>query len=565
LSIHFVDALDKGSDMHFPDPTHAANAKKWVLLGAVLLAALSMPLSFTGPAVALPAIGQSLGGSPVALNWVTNAFMLGFGGCLMAAGALADQFGRRRLFVLGVGGFAAASLALVFVPDIVWLDALRAVQGVAGAAAFAGGAAALAQEFDGHARARAFSLLGTTFGVGLAFGPVLSGLLIERLGWRSVFLSATVLGALALLCGWRGMPESRDPEAQGLDWLGALGFTAALTLFTYALLQVPEHGWGDRRVACLLAAAAALLAAFVLIETRAKRPMLDLSLFRYPRFVGVQFLAAAPAYCYVVLQVLLPARFIGIEGYSALAAGRMMIALSAPMLIVPILAGMLTRWLSAGLISGIGLLTAAGGLAWLAQCTPGQPAAHWLAPLLVIGLGTSLPWGLMDGLAVSVVPKERAGMAMGIFSTTRVAGEGVALAVVAAMLAGLVQSRLRDVGPADLAHALPEAAQRLAMGDLAHAGSVLPGIDQALLVHGYGDAFRILLYILSAITVLSSGMVFGLLTHRPAQEAASEPAPQPWPDTAWGGGPAPLPARKAMGELAPRRGRKAASAMSNDV
>ena len=120
-------------------------------------------------------------------------------------------------------------------------------------------------------------------------------------------------------------------------------------------------------------------------------------------------------------------------------------------------------------------------------------------------------------------------MAMGIFSTTRVAGEGVALAVVAAMLAGLVQSRLRGADLVDGAQALPEAAQRLAMGDLAHAATVLPGIDQALLVHGYGEAFRILLYILSAITVLSSGMVFGLLTHRPVQEAASEHALQPWP------------------------------------
>jgi len=144
----------------------------------------------------------------------------------------------------------------------------------------------------------------------------------------------------------------------------------------------------------------------------------------------------------------------------------------------------------------------------------------------------------MDGLAVSVVPKERAGMAMGIFSTTRVAGEGVALAVVAAMLAGLVQSRLRGADLVDGAQALPEAAQRLAMGDLTHAATVLPGIDQALLVHGYGDAFRILLYILSAITVLSSGMVFGLLTHRPAREAASEHALQPWPDAKQNSGPA---------------------------
>jgi MFS family permease len=498
-----------------------------LILSAVLLAALSMPLSFTGPAVALPAIGRSLGGSAIALSWVTNAFMLGFGSCLMATGALADQFGRRRFFILGVGGFALTSLALAFAPNIFWLDVLRALQGVAGAAAFSGGAAALAQEFEGHERTRAFSFLGTSFGAGLAFGPVVSGCLIEIQGWRSVFLTVTVTASLALVFGWRCMRESRDPDAQGLDWLGAISFTAALTLFTYAVLKAPENGWADRAVVGLLVASSVLLLAFLVIENMVKRPMLDLSLFRYPRFIGVQFLAAAPAYSYVVLQVLLPVRFIGIEGYSAMEAGRMMIALSAPMLVVPILAGMMTRWIAAGVISGAGLLTAAAGLAWLAQCAPGQPASQWVAPLLVIGLGISLPWGLMDGLAVSVVPKERAGMAMGIFSTTRVAGEGVALAVVAAMLAVLVQSRLRGAGVADVAHALPEAAQRLAMGDLAHASTLLPDAGQSLLMHGYGDAFHILLYILCGITVLSAAMVFGFLAHPSTQDDAHAPAASP--------------------------------------
>lgn len=511
--------------MNPSDTQPRTRAQKRLIVGAVLLAALSMPLSFTGPAVALPAIGQSLGGSATALNWVTNAFMLSFGGCLMAAGALADRFGRRRVFILGVGGFALTSLALACTPDVFWLDILRALQGVAGAAALSGGAAALAQEFDGHARTRAFSCLGTSFGVGLAFGPVVAGFLIERLGWRAVFLTATVIAALALALGWRYMRESRDPDAQGLDWLGAISFTAALTLFTYAVLQAPVNGWGDHTVVGLLGGSAVLLLAFVAIEHAVRRPMLDLSLFRYTRFIGVQFLAAAPAYAYVVLQVLLPVRFIGIEGYSATEAGRMMIALSAPMLPVPILAGMLTRWIPAGMISGVGLLTAAAGLAWLAQCAPGQIASQLVAPLLMIGLGISLPWGLMDGLAVSVVPKERAGMAMGIFSTTRVAGEGVALAVVAAMLASLVQSHLREAGVIDVAHTLPEAAQRLAMGDLRHALTLLPGAGRALLVQGYGEAFHILLYILSGITVLSAAVVFVLLTHPSARDDAAALSP----------------------------------------
>ena len=509
-----------------PDTLHSSAVRpplqRFLMLGAVCLAALVLPLSFTGPALATPAIAKALGGSPIALNWITNAFMLAFGSCLMAAGALADSYGRKRVFIAGIGAFALSSLALAWAPDILWLDLLRALQGVAGAAAFSGGMAALAQEFDGHARTRAFSLLGTTFGVGLAFGPVLAGAMLQGFGWRAVFLCVAAFAALALVAGLRCIRESRDPGASGLDWPGAISFTAALSLFTYGVLGIPQSGWSSRPTLLLLGAALLLLLVFIAIENRVRRPMLDLSLFRYPRFVGVQFLAAAPAYSYVVLLVLLPLRFIGIEGYSAMQAGQMMMALSAPMLVLPFIAGMLTRWISAGVICGAGLLICAGGLLWLAQVGPGQ-ATGLLLPMLLIGFGISLPWGLMDGLAVSVVPKERAGMAAGIFSTTRVAGEGVALAIVAAILAALVQARLQGL-PGPAAPQLAEAAQRLAMGDMPQALQLLPQASRALLLQGYAEAFHILLCILAGITLLSAAMVFGFLSqpHVPAARRQAE-------------------------------------------
>ena len=146
-------------------------SRAYGVLAAVCLAALILPLTFVGVAVATPAIARELGGSPMALSWVTNAFMLTFGSALMAAGTLADEYGRKRVFSLGVGLFALTSLALAFAPSVLWLDGWRALQGLAGAAALAGGSAALAQEFEGRARTRAFSLLGTTFGVGLALLP----------------------------------------------------------------------------------------------------------------------------------------------------------------------------------------------------------------------------------------------------------------------------------------------------------------------------------------------------------------------------------------------------------
>ncbi len=504
--------------MTSPQTKVASPTEKFFVLVAVCCAAAAMPLTFTGPAVALPAISRMLGGSPIALNWVTNAFMLTFGSCLMASGALADSFGRRRIFLTGVGCFALFSAGLALANNIVWFDILRALQGLGAAAAFSGGMASLAQEFDGAARMRAFSIVGSSFGVGLAFGPIASGLMIDAFGWPSIFILVVALALLALGLGACFLRESKDPDAAGLDWPGALSFTLALTLFTYGVLRAPENGWSDPLVIALLVGAALLFLAFAIIERVVKRPMLDLSLFRYPRFVGVQLLAAAPAYAFVVLLILLPVRFVGIEGMSEIAAGRMMVALSAPLLILPIVAGLLTRWFSPATICGAGLIISATGLFWLSHFAAGSAPSALIGPLLTIGVGISLPWGLMDGLAVSVVPKERAGMATGIFSTTRVAGEGVALAVVSAILSAFIQSNL---GVSAGEHAAM-AAQQLVTGNLTAAASTVPAIGHGTLILGYGNAFGALLWLLTAITVLTAIVVFSFLGRSSSTVAADD-------------------------------------------
>jgi MFS family permease len=495
------------------------------VLSAVCLAALILPLSFSGGAVATPAIGRDLGASPTALTWITNAFMLSFGSLLMAAGALADEYGRKRLFTIGVALFVIFSLALSFAPSVLVIDLLRAAQGVGAAAALSGGTASLAQEFHGKAQARAFSMLGTTFGIGLAFGPIVSGYLIESFGWRSIFLTTTVIGSLALLFGAPRMRETRDPDASGVDWPGVLSFTGMLSLFTFGVIQAPESGWTSPLVMGLLGGSAALLVVFAWVETHVARPMLDLSLFRYHRFVGVQVLPMSTCFCYVVLLILLPLRFIGVEGMSEIQAGLMMMALSAPMLIVPTIAVTLTRWFSAGVVSGIGLLIAAGGLLWLGTLGThtGSDAA---LPMLVIGLGAGLPWGLMDGLSVSVVPKERAGMATGIFSTTRVAGEGVSLAVVSALLAALsagsIHSLVENMGLPPLDNQR-EIAQRVATGDLADAARLAPEALRPLLAQSYVDAFQSLTHVLAILTVLSAFAVFFFLGRKQAVEEERTP------------------------------------------
>jgi MFS family permease len=496
-------------------PSPFIDPDKIGILAAVCLAALILPLSFSGGAMATPAIGKDLGGSPLALNWITNAFMLSFGSLLMIAGALADAFGRKRLFIMGVAAFTVTSVLVIWVPNIFCLDILRAVQGVAAAAALAGGTAALAQEFEGMARTLAFSLLGSSFGIGLAFGPVLAGLLIALDGWRSVFLSSAAVGLFALLLGMARMRESRACGVLHFDWPGALSFTIMLGLFTWAVLQMPTKGWSSPETGGLLAGASAALFLFVAIERRARHPMLALSLFRYPRFIGVQMLPIATCYSYVVLLVLLPLRFVGIDGQSEIRAGLWMIALSIPMLVMPGIAAGLTRWLSAGKISAAGLLIAACGLFWLSEITVSTAPLSIMAPMLLIGIGTGLPWGLMDGLAVSVVPKERAGMATGIFSTTRVAGEGLAIALVSALLTFLIQCQL----PGGVSAQTAVTAQYLVMGNLEAAMDSASGTAMDVLLQVYDEAFRWLIYVLIFITLASALIIGWLLGPRSEQEA----------------------------------------------
>ena len=464
---------------------------KWLQLLAVCLTGLLIPLSFTGPAVALPSIHAELGGTPSQLGWIMNAYILSYGSAMMVAGSLTDIHGRRRLWLLGLAWFGLLSFGVGLATDLRWANGLRLLQGLGGAVAFAAAMSSLAPLFEGAARMRAFSLLGTTFGLGLAFGPWVSGLMVDSLGWRWVFHGTGLVALLGLPMVMASARRDEAVSADRPDWLGAALFTLALGGFTYGVLMVPERGWLHAEVLGPLALSAVLLVVFVAVQRRVTRPLLDLSLFSQPRFLGVQLLAASPAFLFISLVVMLPGRFIGVEGLSPLAAGRMMGWLAAPLLVVPLLAallvGLLSRWISPGRLSAAGLLLAAVGLWWLAAAF-GQGAGPALAlPLLLIGTGIGLPWGLMDGLAVSTVAPDRVGMATGIFNTVRISADGVALAVAGAVLAVLVEGQLGGLSPdADLRR---EMAGQLAQADLARAAQALPGQD-GLLAQVYGAAFH---------------------------------------------------------------------------
>ncbi|MCX5496472.1 MFS transporter [Kaistia dalseonensis] len=493
-----------------------AARSKSLILAAIFLVAVTIPISFTGPAVALRSIGEDLGGSVTALAWIINGFMLAVGSSVMLGGALADQYGRKKIFTIGITGFTLVSLAIGLAPNVLTLDLLRGLQGISGALALSAGFAALAQEFEGPARTRALGLIGSGFGIGIAFGPIIAGGLIATLGWRAIFFISAAAGVLILAIGVPQLRETRDPGATRIDGFGAATFTAMLVTLTFGLVEAPELGWAHPLVIGLLAFAAIFLIVFIAIERLQVRPMLDLSLFRYARFVGVQALPVAVAYSFVVPLFLLPIRFIRVEGYSELQAGLMMLPLSAPIAIVPFLAANLTRWVPSGMLAAGGLVLSAIGIAWLAAIAPGASTFAFVLPLLLVGTGAGMPWGLMDDLAISVVPTERAGMATGIFGTMRVAGETVAIAVISAVLAGFVGGGLAGQLPDA---AVGEVALAVASGAFEQAATLAPGLSHAAFAAAYGHAFHMTMLICGTITFAAALITFvALKKPRPARK-----------------------------------------------
>src|SRR3954467_2450950 len=265
--------------------------RKWWTLAAVSVATFMLLLDVTVVNVALPAIRDDLGASFTDLQWVVDAYALTLAALVLTAGSLADRLGRRRVFVAGLGLFTVASLLCGLSTSPTALNLSRALQGVGGAAMFATSLALLAQAFTGRERGTALGIWGATTGASVAVGPLVGGVLVEHVSWQSIFFVNLPIGLATIAVTPRMVHESRAPDPDPIDWGGLVTFSAGLFALVFALVRGNSEGWGSATIVGLLAAAVVLLAAFVLIEARRDRPMLDLKLFRKPSFVGVSIVA----------------------------------------------------------------------------------------------------------------------------------------------------------------------------------------------------------------------------------------------------------------------------------
>ncbi|MBX9396647.1 MFS transporter [Streptomyces sp. TRM72054] len=481
-------------------------------LVVVLLGVLVVPMSISGAAVALPDIGKDLDTSGAPLMWVVNVYNLLFAAITLVAGSLSDLFGRRRIFVLGGGLFAVGSLISALAPHIVVLDLARAVAGIGAAGVLASSGAILATTFDGAARTRAFAAMGTVVGIGIAFGPTLSGWLVGSLGWRASFLFYVVVLVFVLL-GTVRVAESRAGERPRVDVPGVVTFVLGLALAMIGLVQGPESGWGDPLIVGSLVLGVALLIVFTVVERRSDHPVLDLTLIKNRRYTAWCVGTLITSIGFVGTLTFLPTYFQGASDASATSAGVTMLLMTVPVLVAPQVGGwLITRGFPPRVLMGLALLLIAAGSAWLTVLEPGIGAGRLAGPLIVIGVGMGISFGITDGQAMSQVEPERAGMAAGFLNTIRGGAEALVLAIFGSLLVSLIQSR---VGSAHLAKEVS-------------AGNLPDGPEHAVLADHFTSAWHIALWWVAGVCAIGAVLVVAMLSGSSApRPAAARPERTP--------------------------------------
>ena len=428
-------------------------ARKWWTLVAVCTATFMLLLDITIVNVALPAIERALDASFSDLQWVVDAYALGLATCVLTAGALADLFGRKRLFVIGVVLFTLASAACGIANDALFLIVARGIQGIGGAIMFATALALISQEFHGKERGTAFGLWGATIGAAVAIGPLAGGVLTSWLSWRWIFLVNIPIGIGAVVLSVRKLGESRDPDHSRLDPVGLVTLTGGLFCLILGLIEGNQRGWSSDIIIGLLAAAALLLAAFVASQALETMSMVDLGLFRRPAFVGAQITAFAISSSMFAMFLYLTLYLQNILGLSPLQTGLRFLPLSIVSFVTAPIAGRLSTRVPVRLLLGTGLALNAVAMWLMSRVSPSSDWTVLLPGFIVGGIGIGLVNAPLASTAVSTVRQERAGMASGINNTFRQLGIATGIAALGAIFASQVDPRAFAPHPGPAARA----------------------------------------------------------------------------------------------------------------
>jgi EmrB/QacA subfamily drug resistance transporter len=423
---------------------------RWLALIIVCLGDLMIVLDVTIVGVALPSIREDLGFTESSLAWVANAYLLTFGGFLLLAGRLGDLFGQRRLFLLGITLFTAASLACGLATSQGMLVGARAIQGLGGAVVSAVALSLIVTLFTEPAeRAKAMGVFGFVAAGGGTIGVLMGGILTDILSWHWIFLVNVPIGVAVFVLSLLVLPAGRGQASEGrLDVAGAVTVTASLMLAVYAIVNGNDVGWTSARTLGLLAASATLLGLFLLIEARVRSPLVPLRLFRLRNIavsnvVGVLWAAAMFAWFFLsalYLQLVL--------GYSPLEVGLAFLPANLIMAVFSLgLSAKLVMRFGIRTPLGLGLALAAAGLFLFARApVDGTFAVDVLPSMILLGLGAGMAFNPVLLAAMNDVIPNEAGLASGIVNTSFMMGGALGLAVLASLAASRTDTLLESGG-----------------------------------------------------------------------------------------------------------------------
>jgi EmrB/QacA subfamily drug resistance transporter len=490
--------------------------KKWWTLIAVCTGIFMLLLDVTIVVVAQPAIQTGLHATFSDVQWILDAYALTLASLLLTSGVLADRYGRKRLFAIGLTIFTLGSLLCGLAVSPLMLIISRSCQGVGGAIMFATSLALLGHSFRGRERGVAFGVWGAVTGVSTALGPVLGGVITTNWDWRGIFLVNVPIGVFALIVTvWR-VTESRSPHPAPPDWPGFVLLTAGLVSLVYGLIRASENSWSDAGVVICLAAGAILLAAFLVAEGRVAHPMFDLSLLRVPTFAGGSIAAfamngslyAVLLYYVIYLQDIL--------GYSAQAAGLRLAIISLAQLATSVLAGRFSEHVPVRWLIGPGLLLVGIGLIVTAGVTGDSTWTHLVPGFIVSGLGGGLVNPPLASTAIGVVPPHKAGMASGVNTTFRQVGIATGIAALGSIFTSAIQHHLSSALPPSLAGSAGTIVNAVRQGSVGQLLASVPAANRAVVGGALRSSFAAglndLLYVTAGLAL--AGAVCAMLLIR---------------------------------------------------
>lgn len=471
--------------------TKKSNVHKWWTLTVVCLATFMLLLDITIVNVALPSIQKDLHAGFSDLQWVIDAYSLTLATLVLNAGSLADRYGRKKIFIIGIALFTLASAICGAATSPVMLIVSRAVQGIGGGFMFATSLSLLAQDFHGKERGTAFGIWGAITGIAVAVGPLVGGTLINAGSWRWIFFVNLPIGILTIAATAMKVRESRNSKETKTDWSGVILLTAALFCLIFALIKANSWGWSSTNILSLFAGGIVLLAAFLAVEVYKKQPILELKLFKIPSFTAAQLAAFALSGSIFSLFLYITLYLQDVLGYSPLATGVRFLPVTGMMFVVAAISGRMSAKVSPKVLIGGGLVAVAIGLILMHGVSDSSSWTVLLPGLIVSGLGVGMVNPALANLAIGVVPPEESGMASGANNTFRQIG----IASGVAILGALFQSKIQHVVSSSLAVAKLSGKQIQSIAQAVSSGATKQVIQQApksykgFLVHTTKTAF----------------------------------------------------------------------------